>query len=132
MQMPRLRIKRLIAPAIIIVIAGFWCFYIRSAAPTLSPSITWRNGAPDFAAIVHVTRQGQPVAGYHVGLQAEVGLFEAATDSSGIVRFSPNQSYPDIVALQLANRWISLRPVPGGRLFLPSCFPYGLTFEVSL
>ena len=116
-----------------LAVVAFWWMYIRSAAPTFHPRITWDHRAPGIYAVAYITRSGLPVSDLRVGFELDSGhVLQRVTDSAGEATAAPNHSHPEIVALHVDHRRIALRPPPFRKFRLPSCLPYGVTFHVYL
>lgn len=81
--------------------------------------------------IVHVSRDGRPVAGFPVENESTSGTEgEVLTNASGTAIL--RQGELAVVALHLDRRPHRLRPVPPGEDFFLPTISRGLTFYVSL
>lgn len=108
-----------------------WLLYLRPATPSLSPHIAWQSGGTSGVIVVHVSRQGQPVADYPVESESTSGTEgEALTDIYGTAVL--HQGELEVVALHLNRHPHRLRPVPPGEAFFLPTISKGLTFHVSL
>lgn len=133
-----MKIGRVVGAVLIFVVAA-WFFYFRSAAPSVSPRISWRDGGSrPFSISVHVTRRGQPVSNYQIGAENWYGRgsanIQATTDEHGkaVLAMGDSPMWDTPKALYCDGRRISLRPVPFGDYFLPCACHDGLTVDIKL